>query len=75
MRAVLFNDSGRVTDLSGHGFTAEPTDINDGRQVIGGSLRLSLDTMRVEDLGKAGAGLFGIVLSGINNFSEVAALS
>ena len=49
--AVLFTDPGGIRNLVSLGFVAEPTDINDERQIIGGQLRMDLDTEVVEDLG------------------------
>lgn len=53
--ATLFVDStapgAAPVDLSALGFSVTPRDINDSRQAVGGSKRIDLDTLVVEELG------------------------
>jgi uncharacterized membrane protein len=68
--AVLFTADG-VTDLGALGFQARPRDINDNRQVVGGSLRMDLATNLVEDLGRPD-GSRDTILYAINGLGQAA---
>lgn len=51
-RAVLFDAFAEAIDLGEKGFAAVPQDISDSRVVVGGSLRMSIESWRLEDLGR-----------------------
>ena len=62
--AASFDGAGGVTQLVD--FQATPEDVNDNRQIIGGKLRMDLDTGVVEDLG---------IPAGSYNFARLYALN
>ncbi len=58
-------------NLADLGFRAAPNDINDERQVVGGQLRMDLDTFNVEDLGIPEGSYAGSYAYSISNNGQI----
>ncbi len=71
---VWFNSPTGVRDLGALGFSFDPVDINNQRQICGGNLRMNLDTSVVENLGQPPLDrVTGTFAVGINAQGQVAA--
>lgn len=70
--AVWFNSPQGVLNLGDLGFAATPTAINGQRQIVGGQLRMDLDTMVVENLGIPQGSYLWTVSNAVNASGQTA---